>query len=773
MKRSLVALAALLTLPACSDLFSSSSGSQAPPSQVASMMSDGGRKDEARNGVSTAELDEIRSSKHASARTGAPRELLDRIPKGSLFVLRLPHLELLDETWDRTAVAQSMKNMPGLPPGVDPLDIAFGELRNASPAMGDLLDLLPEIEGELLIALTSLDANVDVGEAPFTAMVLLDVGHHAGKLKRALEPALRSMSELPGFERHRNGWGFDAGDHQFRASVHEEAGLFTARVGHPEGVERLKEGLHTGSFLTSALVASTPDYEAEEKPVVLEAFLHTKALWEATRPMMPIDVQQVLEAAGMFGVEGAAATMALDERGLAEALTWCSPGHGDLISRALSAKPINGQLAKLVPRSVDNASIVSFDVGTAFGDVIRVLPEGTRDMLFDRLGEMEQATGANLREDLFENFGPTMLCLADGSPEEWMMRAAPKIATVVEIEDAAGAQRVVAAIKRATAGMARVSTSRYGDAEVTAFLVASGDLPMPIKISVAITDGLAVVSADEALMKEVLDAKRFPLSDSKLATELAGAGPRAWCVATSKPAAKLPTMTAVGTTVGDGLRLEASSGSGSLVLGGLAGGLAIPAAVAIPKLLSSRVSANEASAIAMLRSIASAQAHARSSVIVDADRDGKGEALLLHELTGSANVRGTGRPLTPVLLTSNWQQAAPGTASKAGYVFRVDVPAARGGGTCVSREPNGSDISTDGAERAWIAYAWPLERGNTGTRAFAIDQSGTVWATDNRGSDQDYSGFGNGPAFDAFFSSEKDGTAPFEGRDGGYWQRVE
>jgi len=53
--------------------------------------------------------------------------------------------------------------------------------------------------------------------------------------------------------------------------------------------------------------------------------------------------------------------------------------------------------------------------------------------------------------------------------------------------------------------------------------------------------------------------------------------------------------------------------------------IAIIASIAIPKLLSARISANENAAIATLRSIASAQAQLQASSAIDTDADGGGE----------------------------------------------------------------------------------------------------------------------------------------------------
>src|SRR5262245_65358585 len=53
--------------------------------------------------------------------------------------------------------------------------------------------------------------------------------------------------------------------------------------------------------------------------------------------------------------------------------------------------------------------------------------------------------------------------------------------------------------------------------------------------------------------------------------------------------------------------------------------IAIIASIAIPNLLSARVSANETAAIATLRSISSAQAQVQASSAIDVDTDGAGE----------------------------------------------------------------------------------------------------------------------------------------------------
>ena len=67
--------------------------------------------------------------------------------------------------------------------------------------------------------------------------------------------------------------------------------------------------------------------------------------------------------------------------------------------------------------------------------------------------------------------------------------------------------------------------------------------------------------------------------------------------------------------------------------------IAIIAAVAIPKLVSARIAANENAAIATLRSIAAAQQQLQASAALDTDLDGGGEYGYFGELAGSVNYR--------------------------------------------------------------------------------------------------------------------------------------
>ena len=67
--------------------------------------------------------------------------------------------------------------------------------------------------------------------------------------------------------------------------------------------------------------------------------------------------------------------------------------------------------------------------------------------------------------------------------------------------------------------------------------------------------------------------------------------------------------------------------------------IAIIASIAIPRLMSARLSANESAALSTLRSISSAQAQLQSSAAIDSDADGGGEFGYFGELAGTRTIR--------------------------------------------------------------------------------------------------------------------------------------
>jgi prepilin-type N-terminal cleavage/methylation domain-containing protein len=214
--------------------------------------------------------------------------------------------------------------------------------------------------------------------------------------------------------------------------------------------------------------------------------------------------------------------------------------------------------------------------------------------------------------------------------------------------------------------------------------------------------------------------------------------------------------------------------------------IAIVASIAVPRVLSARIAADENAAIATLRSIAAAQQQFQSSASIDTDADGCGEFGFFGELSGNCAMRvydpATGLPalgaapddlLDPPFLATAFGHVVDdangdGVIERQGYYYKMYLPGPANGGVIPGLSE--SDSSTGGGGKAgdmgaawgaanseilWSCYAWPVLAGQTGNRAFFVNQEGDVIAYDNR--DNDYIGIANAanvPVFDAALSDE-------------------
>jgi len=165
--------------------------------------------------------------------------------------------------------------------------------------------------------------------------------------------------------------------------------------------------------------------------------------------------------------------------------------------------------------------------------------------------------------------------------------------------------------------------------------------------------------------------------------------------------------------------------------------IAIIAAIAVPNLLSSRVAANESNAISTLRNLVSAQAQFQSTSAMDDDLDGSGEYGCFGELSGGqalnqrSNGNGAALPLSPPILGATFQNVdASGYANKSGYLFQIFLPdaAAIGFPESAGGVPQ-AQWDADNSEIFWFCYAWPVDTGTTGNRAFFVNQRGEILQT--------------------------------------------
>jgi prepilin-type N-terminal cleavage/methylation domain-containing protein len=206
--------------------------------------------------------------------------------------------------------------------------------------------------------------------------------------------------------------------------------------------------------------------------------------------------------------------------------------------------------------------------------------------------------------------------------------------------------------------------------------------------------------------------------------------------------------------------------------------IAIIAAIAIPNLLSARLSANESNAISTLRNLVTSQAQFQSASNMDEDQDGTGEYGSFGELSGLSNLQrngiGLAAPLNPPILPATFQTIdANGYATKSGYLFVVFLP---NNGTPVlglqdvaGGGPGAAD--PDNCESMWCAYAWPIDLGTTGNRAFFVNQRGEILQSKMNAAQ--YTGAAAGPLYSAAFSAagmqSPVALPPAAGVDGNDW----
>lgn len=210
--------------------------------------------------------------------------------------------------------------------------------------------------------------------------------------------------------------------------------------------------------------------------------------------------------------------------------------------------------------------------------------------------------------------------------------------------------------------------------------------------------------------------------------------------------------------------------------------IAIIASIAIPKLMSARLSANEAAAIATLRSISSSQAQLQSSAAIDTDGDGSGEYGYFAEMAGTTPMRINGGPgiggaaggpddtLAPSVLSSAFGAVdANGFVSRSGYFFAMYLPDATVGGAAgttagILEQPapggaGGTFPDSNNAEILWCCYAWPVDVEGTGNRCFFVNQEGDLLQCNNR-TNAPFTGTGNVPTFDEVFTVAGDMASP-------------
>jgi type II secretory pathway pseudopilin PulG len=212
--------------------------------------------------------------------------------------------------------------------------------------------------------------------------------------------------------------------------------------------------------------------------------------------------------------------------------------------------------------------------------------------------------------------------------------------------------------------------------------------------------------------------------------------------------------------------------------------LGVAASVAVPAAVNRRIMANEASAMAALRDIATAQERFQAAKYVDVNGNGVGEYGFLRELTGAVGVRtdaiaATVRsPVDPPLLPREFRRVTSNSeVARSGYLFKMYLPGAAGIGVPEMSSGNlAATIDSQLAATTWCCYARPQRHGVTGGRTFFINQTGDIVETDARSggrfgfvASNAGSAFVQGGSLWTITGAVAVGTV---GRDGYFWRRA-
>jgi len=163
--------------------------------------------------------------------------------------------------------------------------------------------------------------------------------------------------------------------------------------------------------------------------------------------------------------------------------------------------------------------------------------------------------------------------------------------------------------------------------------------------------------------------------------------------------------------------------------------IALIAAIAIPSLFRSKITANEIAAIESLRSLFIAEEEFRLAYIIDQDADGASEYGFLQELCGTVAPPGHAAPVLPEFFDPVFGVInAVGAAARFGYYFKIYLPGPDPAGPPVG-ETSGSNSASANAteinlrEFRWVCYAWPMSYNFTARRTFALSQNGVIFVT--------------------------------------------
>lgn len=720
--------------------------------------------------------------------------LLQRLPKSSLFVLRVPKVGRLAEAYKRSSFRSMVAGTEfsaGKAQMTEGIARVEAGLRAALPDYDALREQVMSIDGESVLALVSVDIAAFTARAsksndmPFHVAWMFDAGRHASTFDALTQRALKSIethaAETGGTSTTFRRETIDLASWRTRVTAEDvefdllrEGSQFLLAVGpapksasveHPLAMREIED-----SFLAADITRGTKDLSAGGKSVVVEAYVNLEPVWSAVQLLAPAETKALLSASGAYSIRGLSGVAALGKTGIDEEILLMSPGGKDLLTKCLTSRPLEPEIARFVPEETSTATLCSFDFEALLTNLTKILPPSEKRDLENALLDAKKA-GIDVRKDLIENIGPTFALVGDFDPASAFQSDGaghvPQFAIVAQLHEGSRFRAMIDTLL--TRVGARTNVQAKDIHGFKAYSTGAISLPTP--------DGRETMTLDPHwyIGDDVLV---FSLSRPALARSLAASwrkenrGPRALATALERETSAFAVgMNAVedegaaATTLGRctslGIELSTKEGSGSATGYSFVACTGVLAAVAIPRLIVARNESKERAVTAVLRSIGTAENAFRARRLIDADGDGEGEFGTLAELTGSSALRNGAPAPKPPVLADGLVPGADGLLRKHGYVFRVDLS---------NRLTNAVEFD----EKEFFAYAWPETEGTSPSYAFVIDATGTILRTDNESAGQRYAGIERMPRVDAARRVKAGGPkitgAMPRSSDGGLWR---
>lgn len=743
-----------------------------------------------------------------STNAGRSAGLLELVPADALVVARWPTFRAAEGAWKESALVQGLERA-GMKAAaqavVDPLASLSAILRPAlSASERPLVEALMSLRGDLVVALLGIDPTRMTESGPASSWLLL--ASHGGSDETWTAVFDRAAS----------------GGRSSVACKRVAAGHYTLTDGDDRAELRVRDGrieflFHHGTpgIALDQAIASDAAQSFATAPVRtalpsaaglpwLEIHANAAPLFDLVRQFQGPEAASTLTALGFDGVIGASASFALDGALLRNQFAFASTDRRDVVSACFRPDALDVGFARLAPADAETAVMFGFDLAAAVDSIRSHLPAHRRPGFDAALAELEDETGLDVRSAILENFGPNVVFTSRGSLAAAMTQGdVYDAALAIQVRDESAAQSILGMAFEANP--AALKPRSAGDLRYVSI-----GLPVPelawLDLSVGVHDGLMVVATSGDMLEEIFaNATSTDVRCAPLAAVLASAAPGTFYVGTSDTRSEVEGMLEFARTgefdePGSGplpldlptpeeLRefcmglghststiratehgiVHESAGAVNLPING-APALAIIASIAIPKLMGARVEANEAAAIATLRNVCSAQVQFQVIAAKDRDGDGNGEYGSFAELTGTLALP-DGTRLNPPVLSSLLANIESGCVTRNGYVYACVLPGKSGQPIPeTDRGGAGGDVDPELAELYFTVYAWPVDAGTTGVRAFAIDQSGDVYQTYATGFDPPISGLASPPPLDDAFDFDARFQASRQGRLEFFWE---